>query len=187
MIRGMRAGLLLVVAHLLIASHLSALGQPARRAVSSVDVQRLANGALGVMSFTVAPDVTTSSLAISSAAIGSPGLTMSQFGGGFTWSRTLPLYLEGNAAYSRFDPVFVATEGAEQRIVPVKCEGHLGYPLASARPLQVWPEFAWRRAWVRCKFLGLAIWRPVGCLFRLIMPRRRYGLPSLRGRPRECP
>jgi hypothetical protein len=88
--------------------------------VSSVDVERLANGVLGVMSYTVAPDVTTSSLAISNAAIGNPGLTMSQFGGGFTWSKSLPLYLEGNAAYSRFDPVFVASDGTEQRFVPVK-------------------------------------------------------------------
>jgi hypothetical protein len=107
-----------------------------RRAVSSVDLQRLANAVLGVMSYTVAPDVTTSSLAISNDAIGNPGLTMSQFGGGFTWSKALPLYLEGNAAYSRFDPVFVASDGAEQRFVPVKWDafsatGGIGWTFAS--------------------------------------------------------
>jgi hypothetical protein len=90
------------------------------RAVTSVDVQRLVNGVLGVMSYTVTPDVTTSSLAISSAATANPTLSMTQFGGGFTWSKAFPLYLEGNAAYSRFDPVFVATEGSDTRAVPVK-------------------------------------------------------------------
>ena len=94
--------------------------QPVRRAISSVDVQRLANAVLGVMTYTVTPDVTTSSLAISNAATGSPGLTISQLGGGFTWSKSVPLYLEGNAAYSRFDPVFAASDGAAQRLVPVK-------------------------------------------------------------------
>ena len=104
----------------IVAASSPAHAQPVRRAVTSVDVQRLANGVLGVMSYTVAPDVTTSSLAISNAAIGSPGLSLSQFGGGFTWSKTLPLYLEGNAAYARFDPVFAASDGAQQRLVPVK-------------------------------------------------------------------
>ena len=64
-------------------------------------MQQLANGILGLMSYTVAPDVTTSSLAIDSAATANPSLTMTQIGGGFTWSKGLPLYLEGNAALSR--------------------------------------------------------------------------------------
>jgi hypothetical protein len=96
--------------------------QPIRRAITSVDLQRLANGVLGVMSFTVAPTVTTSSFAIGSAALGNPGLSMIQVGGGFTWSEDTPLYLEGNAAYSRFDPVFMAHEEGEQRPVPVRWE-----------------------------------------------------------------
>jgi len=72
------------------------------------------------MSYTVAPDVTTSSVAINSAATANPSLTMTQLGGGFTWSKDLPLYLEGNAALSRFDPTFVASDGTDQRQVPVK-------------------------------------------------------------------
>ena len=118
-VEGVRWRLVLALAGLLAASF-GAYAQPARRDVGAVDIGKLANGVLGVMSYTVAPDVTTSSLAISNAAIGSPGLSMSQFGGGFTWSKTLPLYLEGNAAYSRFDPVFVASDGAQERAVPVK-------------------------------------------------------------------
>src|SRR5512137_2384931 len=99
---------------------LPAWAQPAARAIASVDVQRLANGVLGLMSYTVAPDVTTSSLSVQDAATSNPGLTMTQFGGGFTWSRNNPLYLEGNAAISRYDPVFLASDGSEQRSVPVK-------------------------------------------------------------------
>jgi hypothetical protein len=120
-----RAGAVILLAQLL-ASGMPAIAQPVRRAVTDVDVQRLANGVLGVMSYTVAPDVTTSSLAISNAAIGTPGLTMQQLGGGFTWSKSFPLYLEGNAAYSRFDPVLTASEGTEQRTVPVEWEAVSG-------------------------------------------------------------
>ena len=124
-VEGVRWRLVLALAGLLAASF-GAYAQPARRDVGAVDIGKLANGVLGVMSYTVAPDVTTSSLAISNAAIGSPGLSMSQFGGGFTWSKTLPLYLEGNAAYSRFDPVLTASEGTEQRTVPVEWEAVSG-------------------------------------------------------------
>ena len=94
--------------------------QPVQRAIADVDVQALANGVLGLMSFTVAPDVTTSSLSIENAATANPHLAMTQLGGGFTWSKSLPLYLEGNAAWARYDPVFLATDGAEQRPVPVQ-------------------------------------------------------------------
>jgi hypothetical protein len=90
------------------------------RAIDSVDVQKLANGILGLMSYTVAPDVTTSSMSVENATTANPGLTLTQFGGGFTWSKLTPLYLEGNAAYSRYDPTFVASDGTEQRLVPVK-------------------------------------------------------------------
>ena len=96
--------------------------QPVRRAITAVDLQRLANGVLGVMSFTVAPTVTTSDFAIGNAAMGNPGLKMVQLGGGFTWSADVPLYLEGNAAYSRFDPVFMASQEGQQLPVPVSWE-----------------------------------------------------------------
>ena len=97
-----------------------AMAQPGQRAIADVDVQALANGILGLMSFTVAPDVTTSSLSIENAATSNPHLAMTQLGGGFTWSKELPLYLEGNAAWARYDPVFLATDGADLRPVPVK-------------------------------------------------------------------
>ena len=99
---------------------LPAWAQGVDRPITSVDLQRLANGILGIMSYTVAPDVTTSSLSIDNAATANPGLLMTQLGGGFTWSKALPLYLEGNAAYSRYDPVFLASDGTDQRPLPVK-------------------------------------------------------------------
>ena len=90
------------------------------RAVLGTNLQKLANGVVGVMSYTVAPDVTTSSLSINNGGTSNAGLTMSQFGGGFTWSKDTPLYLEGNAAYSRYDPVLLVSDGSEQRQVPTK-------------------------------------------------------------------
>jgi hypothetical protein len=91
-----------------------------RTGVQGVELQKLLDGVVGVMSYTVSPDVTTSSLAISNGATQSPGLSMTQFGGGFTWSSATPLYLEGNAAVSRYDPVFVASDGTQARSLPVK-------------------------------------------------------------------
>ena len=99
---------------------LPAAAQPGARAIASIDLQRLADGILGIMSYTVAPDVTTSSLSIDNAATANPGLAMTQLGGGFTWSKQTPLYLEGNAAYSRYDPVFLVSAGADERPLPVR-------------------------------------------------------------------
>jgi hypothetical protein len=118
--------------------------------VSSIDLQRLANGILGIMSYTVAPDVTTSSLAVDNAATADPGLSMTQLGGGFTWSKQTPLYLEGNAAYSRYDPVFLASDGTDQRPLPVKWNalsvtGGVGwdFPLAEHWTLRPIFNFTW--------------------------------------------
>jgi hypothetical protein len=127
-----------------------AIAQAAGRAIDAVDLGRLADGILGIMSYTVAPDVTTSSLAVDNAATANPGLTMTQLGGGFTWSKSTPLYLEGNAAYSRYDPVFLASDGTEQRPVPVKWNafsvtGGVGwdFPLAANWTLRPMLNFTW--------------------------------------------
>ncbi|HEX3140412.1 MAG TPA: autotransporter domain-containing protein, partial [Rhizobacter sp.] len=90
------------------------------RAVQNVDVQKLANGVLGIMSYTVAPDVTTSSLSVNNSSTSSSDLFLTQFGGGFTWSKGTPLYLEGNAAYARYDPIFATSDGTENRSLPVQ-------------------------------------------------------------------
>jgi len=129
---------------------LPAPAQSTGRAIDKVNLERLADGILGIMSYTVAPDVTTSSLAIDNAATANPGLTMTQLGGGFTWSQSTPLYLEGNAAYSRYDPVFLVSDGTEQRPVPVKWNafsvtGGVGwdFPLAANWTLRPMLNFTW--------------------------------------------
>ena len=94
--------------------------------VIGTSLQKRVNGALAMMQYTVAPDVTTSSLSISSEEGGANGMFMTQLGGGFTWSRSLPLYLEGNAAFSRYDPVFIASNGTTQRRVPVQWRSLVG-------------------------------------------------------------
>ncbi len=129
---------------------LPAAAQTTGRTIDAAGLERLANGILGIMSYTVAPDVTTSSLAIDNAASANPGLAMTQLGGGFTWSRQTPVYLEGNAAYSRFDPVFLVGDGTDQRPVPVNWDslsvtGGIGWdiPLAEHWTLRPVFNFTW--------------------------------------------
>ena len=106
--------------------------------VSPELLQRVANGVLSLMAYTVAPDVTTSSLSINNASAGNPNLSFTQFGGGFVVSDTYRVYLEGNAAYARFDPRYVVSDGTEQRDVAtrwnsVSATGGIGYdfPISS--------------------------------------------------------
>ena len=102
-----------------------ALGSTAACAQQNLDivgprVQQHANAVLALMSYSAVPDLTSSSLSISNQANGNPDVVMSQLGGGFTVSKGLPLYLEGAVAYSRYDPVFVASNGTESRSLPVR-------------------------------------------------------------------
>jgi hypothetical protein len=89
-------------------------------------LQERVNGALAMMQYSISPDVTSSSLSISSGEGGTNGMFITQFGGGFTWSKSVPLYLEGNAAFSRYDPVFILSQGTEQRKVPVQWDSLVG-------------------------------------------------------------
>jgi hypothetical protein len=140
-----------------------AQAQLSARAIQDVDVQKLANGILGIMSYTVAPDVTTSSLAIGSAATASPGLSMTQLGGGFTFSKSTPLYMEGNAAYSRYDPVFLASDGTVQRPVPVKWNSlsatvGIGWDFPLAEHWVLRPIFNFMAGYVASDLEGLKWW-----------------------------
>ncbi len=114
--------------------------------ITGSNIQKAANGVLSLMSYSAIPDITSSSLSISSDATGNPDLLMSQVGGGFTWSREAPIYLEGAAAYSRYDPSFVATDGTETRSVPVKWTslsgtGGIGWDFPIADHLVLRPIF----------------------------------------------
>jgi hypothetical protein len=95
-------------------------GQLSSNTVIGGNVKQHADAVLAIMSYTTVPDVTTSNLSVNNGLTGNPGFGQTQFGGGFTLSRTFPLYLEGTLAYSRYDPIFIATDGAQQRAVPTK-------------------------------------------------------------------
>jgi len=116
--------------------------------VLGANVQRQANGVLSLMAYSVVPDLTSSSLSINNATSGNPGIVMSQLGGGFTLSRSTPLYLEGSIAYSRYDPTFVASNGTDSREVPTRWNtvaGTIGigwdFPLTADKDLVFRPIF----------------------------------------------
>lgn len=83
-------------------------------------LQERANGVVALMGYTVSPDVTTGSLTFTDQSAGNPDLNMVSLGGGATISKEVPLYLEGTAAYARYDPTFVASNGTETRALPAK-------------------------------------------------------------------
>ncbi|WP_434339855.1 autotransporter domain-containing protein [Motilimonas cestriensis] len=92
-------------------------------AVSQISNDKIiarANAALSLMSFSVVPDVTTSTLSIDQNNPESSDLMMTQLGGGATISEDVPIYLEGTLAFSRFDPTFVITSGNVTGTLPLK-------------------------------------------------------------------
>jgi hypothetical protein len=94
--------------------------------VVGANVQKIANGVLMLMGFSLTPDVTTGALSFSNAETGNPGYAMTSLGGGFTLSRGFPLYLEGTAGYSRYDPTFLVSNGTESRTIPTKWNSFSG-------------------------------------------------------------
>jgi hypothetical protein len=137
---------LLALAGALAAGAGTAHAQLRERLLTPERVQRVANGVLSLMAYTVAPDVTTSSLSISDAAAGNPDLAFTQFGGGFVVSDTYRVYLEGNAAYARFDPKYVVSDGVEEREIPtrwnsVSATGGVGYDFPISSKWTVRPIF----------------------------------------------
>lgn len=111
-----------------------------------VNVQKAANAVLSLMGLQLTPDVTTGSLSFSNDATGSPDFSLTSLGGGFTTSRGFPLYLEGTAGISRYDPTFVASNGVEERTIPVKWNlfsvtGGIGWDFPVATDLVLRPIF----------------------------------------------
>jgi hypothetical protein len=94
--------------------------------LAGTDLQKRVNGALAMMQYCLTPEVTTSSLSINAGEAGVNGLSLVQLGGGFTWSKSFPLYMEGNAAFSRYDPVFIFSRGTVQAQVPVIWKSAVG-------------------------------------------------------------
>ncbi|MCE2573178.1 autotransporter domain-containing protein [Motilimonas eburnea] len=91
---------------------------------ATADLEKLmakqANAALALMSFSIVPDVTTSTLNIKNKNTEDAALMLTQLGGGATLSESTPIYLEGTLAYSRYDPTFVITRGENTQSVPLK-------------------------------------------------------------------
>lgn len=113
------------------------------------DLQKRANGVLAIMSLSIVPDITTSSLSIGASGGSTTGSTeffMTQLGGGDTISKSVPIYLEGVVAASRYDPTFIASQGAETRKIPTKwnsvsATGGVGWDFKLADELKLRPIF----------------------------------------------
>jgi len=80
----------------------------------------MADAILALMGYSLTPDVNTGSLSVANAPTGNPNIEMVTLGGGFTWSHEVPLYLEGTAGYSSYDPIFLVTDGQQQRAIESK-------------------------------------------------------------------
>jgi len=109
-------------------------------------IKRNADDVLALMSFSVVPDLTASFLSFDDAQKNQNRLLMTQFAGGDTISKTFPLYLEGSAAFMRYDPTFIATQGQESRRLParwnsVALTGGIGWDFAITRNLVLRPIF----------------------------------------------
>ena len=88
--------------------------------IPGYSLQQAADGVLGLLGYNVIPDVTASPLSISRGGQTDTGLQTTQFGLGFTVDPDFPLYLEGFLGYSRYDPRFVFSEGAQKSVLPTR-------------------------------------------------------------------
>ncbi len=125
----------------------AATAQPTIR-LTQDDLQKRANGVLALMSFSIVPDITTSALSIGGGGgtTGSTEFYMTQLGGGDTISKSVPIYLEGVLAGSRYDPTFVASQGLETRKIPTKwnsvsATGGIGWDFKLTDELKLRPIF----------------------------------------------
>jgi hypothetical protein len=90
--------------------------------IRGAGAQNVANAVVTLMTFSVVPDSTLSSFSIDAGAgqDKDTAITQGQLGVGFTVDPSLPLYLEGFLGYARYDPRFVVSQGAEQRVLPTR-------------------------------------------------------------------
>jgi len=75
-----------------------------------------AEGALAILSFSVVPNETASSMNVDAGG-GDVRFSASQLGGAFTVSDEFSLYMEGFVGYARYDPRFVFSNGARTTVV----------------------------------------------------------------------
>ena len=107
-------------------------------------IKQSADEVLAMMSYSVVPDLTSSFLSIKDDQVGQNKLFMTQFAGGETVSKSVPVYLEGSAAFMRFDPTFV-TEGDARRVPArwnsIALSGGVGYDFPITKNLVLRPIF----------------------------------------------
>lgn len=125
---------------------LFALPAAAQYAFPGNRVKQHADDVLALMSFSVVPDLTSSFLSISSAGSDKKSLAMTQLAGGDIISKNFPIYLEGSAAYIRYDPEFVATRGQDTIQVPFRwnslsVSGGVGWDFFITPELKLRPIF----------------------------------------------
>ncbi|MEC9431725.1 MAG: hypothetical protein VYD87_02360 [Pseudomonadota bacterium] len=112
----------------------------------NANVSDKATGALAMLGMTLVPSETASTLFLNTGSGEGNDYIATQFGGAFTISESFPLYLEGFAGYSRYDPVFVFTDGASQSRLPTKwtsvgASGGIGWDFEIADGLVLRPIF----------------------------------------------
>ncbi len=110
----------LLLAMMILSFAFPACVQAQTSSVLGTNLQKISNGVLMLMGYSLTPDVTTGSLSFNNAESGNPGFAMTSLGAGFTVSKDFPLYLEGTAAYSRYDPTFVVSDGTNERSIPTR-------------------------------------------------------------------
>ncbi len=130
--------------------------------VTDKNVQKLADSVVSLLQYNLAPEITASSLVISGGTGGSTPLFMSAIGGGFTWSRTFPLYLEGTLAYIRYDPQFLLSNGVALQVTPVTWSSLAGtagvgwdFPIASELVLRPMANFTLARLSSTASIFGI--------------------------------
>ncbi|WP_339949946.1 hypothetical protein [uncultured Albimonas sp.] len=121
------------------------LGKAALRLINA-DVSDRATGALAMLGVTAVPSETASTLHLDSNAGEGNQFFASQLGGAFTISESFPLYLEGFVGYSRYDPVFVFSDGTSRSRLPTKwttvgAEGGVGWDFQLSDTLVFRPIF----------------------------------------------
>jgi hypothetical protein len=115
----------------------------------STQIGRRGPGVLGLMGYNMSPDGSANSLTLDRNTIsvdgGEPTLTLSQFGFGFTWSDSFPLFTEIYGGYARYDPRAVFT-GLGTRSSPLRWNNvaatvGVGYDIRLAEYLWLRPIF----------------------------------------------
>jgi len=88
--------------------------------LSDDQLQNSVNAVLGIMGFSVVPDVTSGTLSIDNKTTSNPEIFITNLAGGATMSKSFPLYLEGGFAYSRYNPEYIIGGSSKQTKIKLK-------------------------------------------------------------------